>query len=526
MAISNTQPPTDATIAKLKFLELSTSKDEKKQTLSAIQKIIQQNRDTPSTAHLNTQLINAHTYTIYSNGSNGADGIDQTTDGLDGTDGCKGDNGIDITLNLKIENNFITGNYTCNGTTQNLNYQSTQPFIIYIETKGGKGGDGGAGGTGLHHRPEEKSKSPKTGNPGGNGGRGGDGGNGGVVTVYVDQHSTQLFSIIKNIDISGGRGGIGGTAGEGGPGEAGRPSHNPGFSLEVSPMVGLQAYARPNIRKSPGPKGASGYRGISGTNGQNGSIEYIIQYEKENRSYKKIYELEIFPQAPLHLEPHETVSLPPLSIKNIGEMPTPEAPIDILFTSEPEVLEISYKSIQIKNLQPNETYTTPPIKITTTNFPATVVWNGLFSCLKTPLFSKNQPLQKITIKSPTITKQAFTCYKHKDDVYTSLFFRLEAKKVFEENSTEDIQRPITAIYTLKNENSQTISTEKQIIHKANKLESETPKTKYDNCSTSISFQPSNIDSKTKKLFAKVSLFIRSLNGQHDIPIGVFLDTTE
>ena len=222
---------------------------------------------------------------------------------------------------------------------------------------GGAGGRGGDGGDGHKGRPGDDATQYSWGEDGGRGGDGGDGGqgsdgqyggDGGICVVRVDERDTYLLMALAHSErpealVTGGAGGAPGAhgaGGRGGPGGDGGDSYSwteyeTYTDSDGNSQTRTIHHSQPG--GSPGPRGADGWTPTSalraGASGAPGSFRIdVTAPDGSTRHYPARYDLEIVDFALAEdaredvdgiFEFGEVVHVVSLTVRNIGQMPTP-----------------------------------------------------------------------------------------------------------------------------------------------------------------------------------------------------------
>lgn len=270
----------------------------------------------------------------------------------------------------------ISGTVGGSTVSRSFEYRPTDQFI-FLDARGGRGGHGGHGGDGEGGCNGRDGSSATTssrggdgtdGCPGGDGGPGtpgSPGGPGGTVRVRLDQNDTHLIMLVRS-DVRGGAAGNPGKNGEGGSGGYGGDGGS-SYSWTTTRVTGRQCdsdYTVDNgngsrtVKKgachdvtttdshsNPGGRdGSDGSDGATPTNdvsgglpGPNGKFEVIVQNENgSSDTYTRPYNLELRSFTMLDenrdgiFEFGERVLISGITVKNVGQMPTPAGKSEVL----------------------------------------------------------------------------------------------------------------------------------------------------------------------------------------------------
>lgn len=231
---------------------------------------------------------------------------------------------------------------------------------VTVLARGGRGGHGGRGGPGGNGARGRKGSDATRYSSGGNGGRGGDGGDGGkgshgqsggdggVCVIRMDERDTYLLMALAHAEqpntlTLGGPAGQRGKHGQGGFGGSGGPGGDSYSWTEQESYTDSEgntqyrSVSRRNSGGSRGPSGSSGWTptaalhpGASGAPG-NFTIQ-VASPDGTSTSYPARYDLEIIDFELAEdakedvdgiFEFGEVVHVVSLTVRNIGEMPTP-----------------------------------------------------------------------------------------------------------------------------------------------------------------------------------------------------------
>ncbi len=270
----------------------------------------------------------------------------------------------------------FSGSVGKNNFNRSIEYRPTDQFIL-LDTRGGRGGNGGHGGDGEGGCNGRDGSNATRSSRGGNGTDGCDGGDGGpgtpgspggpggTVRVRLDQKDTHLIMLVRP-DVSGGAGSKPGKNGRGGSGGR-RGDGGSGYSWTTTRVTGRRCDSDYTVNNSNGSrtvkKGAchdvtttdshSNPGGFDGSNGRdgatrnnpvsggppgpNGKFEVIVQNEDgSSDTYERPYNLELRSFTMLDenrdgiFEFGERVLISGITVKNVGQMPTPAGKSDVL----------------------------------------------------------------------------------------------------------------------------------------------------------------------------------------------------
>ncbi|NCN95654.1 MAG: hypothetical protein GW917_02935 [Bdellovibrionales bacterium] len=211
---------------------------------------------------------------------------------------------------------------------------------------GGIGGDGGDGARGSDGSDATRFSN---GTDGGNGGDGGDGGfgtdaslagKGGRILIETSIKDLSLLMLVEP-NVSGGRGAQAGRHGQGGKGGAGGDGGDSYSWTESHTTTNSKGEETTTTTHHSNSGGSDGYRGRDGqtptyptlhssSNGKNGLVTYRVwEDEKKFTDYASRYDLKVDSYEIVSenkdgfLEPGETVYVNNLTVRNVGDMPTP-----------------------------------------------------------------------------------------------------------------------------------------------------------------------------------------------------------
>lgn len=293
---------------------------------------------------------------INASGKNGNHGVkgesgscgDKNERGEDGSNGYIGEGGqsgknISLTLSADEKSGSVSVDYDNNQYVLPLGDLDVQ--IITNASggaggQGGKGGNGGHGGKGSDGSDATENWDGEDGHKGGDGGNGGDGGQGGLggdagdIEITVKPQDTDLLMLVvpECLGGNGGVGGSGGCGGKGGEGGMGGDSHT---WTQVFPIGAAERTNSGGSNGSRGENGAEGKDGEGGLNGKNGQLTIKVG---EDKNYPGVYDLLLEPSVILVqslkcsdeiIEPGESLMLEDITLKNSGQMPTPNQPIQV-----------------------------------------------------------------------------------------------------------------------------------------------------------------------------------------------------
>lgn len=266
-----------------------------------------------------------------------------------------------------------------------------------IDARGGRGGNGGFGGdgatgsSGSNGRNASGRSGATDGGPGGRGGDGGDGspgsngGRGGHGTVRFKADDLHLALLMERIDVSGGAGGEAGRNGSGGSGgPGGRGGSSDSYQVktgtetyEIKHGDGSVSYGSRDIMQtyttpggSDGSTGSSGYSGSGRTHageaGPNGSFRYeLVQPDGRVQYYTSTSRLELVSFSVTDstggiIEPNDTLYLEKITIRNLGEMPSPQGKASVMVRlNDNHWLKSITAPVELPQIMHNDVYQIP-----------------------------------------------------------------------------------------------------------------------------------------------------------------------